>query len=86
MSSMKPMIETKGHPIFDYEDPAAPTDPDKYVYHYTKWERLLDIMQSGLRLSTLAHMNDPGNPRTGFFILSAMSLGRRSTAKHSMKP
>jgi DUF2971 family protein len=55
----KPMIETKGHPIFDYEDPKGPADPDKYVYHYTKWERLLNIVDSGFRLSVLAYMNDP---------------------------
>jgi hypothetical protein len=49
----------KGHPIFDYEDPEGPEDPDKYVYHYTKWERLLNIMDTGFRLSVLASMNDP---------------------------
>jgi hypothetical protein len=35
-TTLKPMIETQGHPIFDYEDPEGPEDPDKYVYHYTK--------------------------------------------------
>lgn len=58
-ASPKPMIELKGHPVFDYEDPKGPADPYKYVYHYTKWERLLNIMNSGFRLSALAYMNDP---------------------------
>ena len=46
-ASLIPMIDLKGHPVFDYEDPKGPADPDKYVYHYTKWERLLNIMDSG---------------------------------------
>jgi hypothetical protein len=32
---------------------------DRYVYHYTRWERLLDISHTGLRLGSLAQMNDP---------------------------
>jgi len=59
VTNLSPMIELKGHPVFDYEDPNGPADPDKYVYHYTRWERLLNIMETGFRLSVLAYMNDP---------------------------
>jgi hypothetical protein len=59
VASLKPMIDLDGHPFFDYKDAKGPLDPDKYVYHYTKWERLLNIMDGGFRLSVLAYMNDP---------------------------
>ena len=58
-ASLKPMIDLKGHPVFDYEDPKGPADPNQYVYHYTKWERLLNFVDTGLRLGVLANMNDP---------------------------
>jgi hypothetical protein len=47
-------IRLSDHPVFGGE-PAS----QKYVYHYTRWERLLDIMETGFRLGPLAQMNDP---------------------------
>ena len=50
------MIDLKSHAAFAHSsDPGC----DQYVYHYTRWERLLDIAHTGLRLSPLAQMNDP---------------------------
>lgn len=51
---LAPTINPYEHPVFSGEPPIL-----KYVFHYTKWERLLDIMETGLRLGPLAQMNDP---------------------------
>jgi len=53
-SKQAPTINLYDHPVFTGEPPGL-----KYVYHYTRWERLLDIMETGLRLGPLAQMNDP---------------------------
>lgn len=53
-SKLAPTINLYDHPVFTGEPPGL-----KYVYHYTRWERLLDIMETGLRLGPLAQMNDP---------------------------
>lgn len=53
-SKLTPTINLYDHPVFAGEPPGP-----KYVYHYTRWERLLDIMETGLRLGPLAQMNDP---------------------------
>jgi hypothetical protein len=52
----KPMIDLKSHAVFTRD---SDFDYDQYVYHYTRWERLLDIAHTGLRLNSLACMNDP---------------------------
>lgn len=64
------MIEVLGHPVFDpkFLDGAAVVEnANKYVYHYTRWERLLDIAQSGFRLGPLASMNDPRESKDWYF-------------------
>ena len=53
-----PGIDLGSHPVFN-DGALADGDSERYVYHYTKWERLLDIMHTGLRLGPLAQMNDP---------------------------
>jgi hypothetical protein len=65
-ANLNPMIEIENHPVFYCEIPENPDDPGEYVYHYTKWERLLDIMNSGFRLSELAYMNDPRESKDWF--------------------
>jgi Protein of unknown function (DUF2971) len=47
-------IDVAKHPVFKEQ-----SVNEEYVYHYTTWERLLDIMHAGFRLSPLATMNDP---------------------------
>lgn len=54
-----PTLQITDNPVFDYEVPDDPDNPGKYVYHYTKWDRLLNIMHNGFRLGTLTYMNDP---------------------------
>jgi hypothetical protein len=51
---LTPTINLGEHPLFSGESPGL-----EYVYHYTRWERLLDIMATGFRLGPLARMNDP---------------------------
>jgi hypothetical protein len=58
-SNPQPMIDVKAHAVFNFEPFETPGDPRRYVYHYTRWERLLDIMQAGFRLGALTAMNDP---------------------------
>lgn len=58
-ANLKPMINIKNHSVFSYVAPEDPEEPGTYVYHYTRWERLLNIMDTGFRLSVLAYMNDP---------------------------
>jgi Protein of unknown function (DUF2971) len=53
-SKLAPTVNLDDHPIFTGE-----LHQLKYVYHYTKWERLLDIAETGLRLGQLSQMNDP---------------------------
>jgi hypothetical protein len=53
-----PGIDLGSHPVFN-DRTLADGNSERYVYHYTKWERLLDIMHTGLRLGPLAQMNDP---------------------------
>jgi hypothetical protein len=53
-SHLAATINLYDHLVFAGEPPGL-----KYVYHYTRWERLLDIMETGLRLGPLAQMNDP---------------------------
>jgi hypothetical protein len=55
-SNLEPMIDLQNHPVFTRR---PEFDFDRYVYHYTRWERLLDIAHTGLRLGSLARMNDP---------------------------
>ena len=62
-SALRPMIDIKNHPVFKQEDVF---DADKYVYHFTRWERLLDISNSGFRLGSLARMNDPRESKDWF--------------------
>jgi Protein of unknown function (DUF2971) len=53
-----PKIDLGSHPVFS-DKALADGSYERYIYHYTKWERLLDIMHTGLRLGPLAQMNDP---------------------------
>ena len=52
-----PLFDIAAHPVFK----PGPLDGsvDLFIYHYTRWECLLDIAQDGLRLNSLARMNDP---------------------------
>jgi hypothetical protein len=67
----KPMINVQGHPVFDpkflSEEATLSENANKYVYHYTRWERLLDIAQSGFRLGPLTSMNDPRESKDWYF-------------------
>ena len=50
--------ESREHSIFAPRDEKF--DFDQYLYHYTKWETLLEIAYSKcMRMSSLAKMNDP---------------------------
>ncbi len=64
-----PTINTRDHAVFR----GVPPDL-KYVYHYTRWERLLDIMQTGLRLGPLAQMNDPRESKDWFLPFQVSGL------------
>lgn len=72
-STMEPTITLNGHPVFSGEPDLIYEDDrfvGKYVYHYTSWERLLDIAESGFRLSPLTSMNDPRESKDWFIPLS----------------
>jgi hypothetical protein len=59
-----PLFDITSHPVFK----PGPFDGsvDQYIYHYTRWETLLDIAQDGLRLNSLARMNDPRESKEWF--------------------
>jgi hypothetical protein len=50
------LIDPQSHPV---SFRGAGFDDDKYVYHYTRWERLLDIGYTGVLFGSLAAVNDP---------------------------
>jgi hypothetical protein len=59
-----PIIDPKDVPAFHR---LPPFDTERYLYHYTRWERLLDIAHSGaLRLSPVTSMNDPRETKRWF--------------------
>src|ERR1035437_7694145 len=66
------------HPVFSR---GAEFDDDRYVYHYTLWERLLDIAHSGRRFGSLASMNDPRESKDWYVgttsLAGAAPIGRR---------
>jgi hypothetical protein len=72
-----PTINPCEHSVFSEEPPML-----KYVYHYTKWERLLDIMETGLRLGPLAQMNDPRESKD--WLLNLLIQGQDLTDEAAM--
>lgn len=60
----EPLFDIASHPVFGRW--AADESVDQFIYHYTRWERLLDIAQDGLRLNSLARMNDPRESKEWF--------------------
>ncbi len=60
-----PIVEPEEVPAFTRE---SSFDPNRYLYHYTTWERLLDIAHSrSFRLSSATRMNDPRESKRWFF-------------------
>ena len=55
---------------------------DRYVYHYTRWERLLDIAHNGFRLGPLAYMNDPRESKNWY--LGHTTFGNREPIDSSI--
>jgi hypothetical protein len=51
------MVDIASHAVF--RDDPAQVFRNQYVYHYTQWDRLLDISETGFRLSALSKFNDP---------------------------
>jgi hypothetical protein len=65
--------ESWEHSIFAPRDEKF--DFDQYLYHYTKWEKLLEIAYSkSMRMSSLAKMNDPRESKDWF--LGTSQYGR----------
>lgn len=54
--NLQPTIDVGSHAAFNRGNDF---DINRYVYHYTRWECLLDIAHKGIRLGSLANMNDP---------------------------
>jgi hypothetical protein len=67
-----PTINLQDHAVFSRD---ADFNFDRYVYHYTRWERLLDIAHSGFRLGSLAYMNDPRESKNWY--LGHTTFGNR---------
>jgi hypothetical protein len=61
-----PIINLSEQSVFSFEPFKNPNPPDRYVYHYTSWERMLDILHTGFRMGTLATMNDPRESKDWF--------------------
>jgi hypothetical protein len=72
IADLEAMIQISGHPVFDYELPDDSGDLGEFVYHYTGWDRLEHLMENGLRLGTLAGMNDPRESKD--WLLNAVTL------------
>jgi hypothetical protein len=61
----------------------APFESDRYLYHYTRWERLLDIAHGqALRLSPVTTMNDPKESKRWLVSQSTFS---RTTPKNTLR-
>jgi len=56
----------ENHSVFEHRDEKF--DFDRYLYHYTKWETLLEIAYSkNMRMSSLVKMNDPRESKEWLF-------------------
>ena len=65
--------ESRGHSFFAPRDEEF--DFDQYLYHYTKWETLLEIAYSkSMRMRSLAKMNDPRESKD--WLLGTSQYGR----------
>jgi hypothetical protein len=73
------MINLQGHAVFSRD---ADFNFDRYVYHYTRWERLLDIAHNGFRLGPLAYMNDPRESKNWY--LGHTTFGNREPIDSSI--
>lgn len=70
------------HEIFGFD---APTDPDRWVYHYTSLSSALAIAGSEtFRFNSLANMNDPREFKD--LVLPVMSSGQQLTDTDRYNP
>jgi hypothetical protein len=60
----EPLFDIASHPVF--RPLSTDGSVDRFIYHYTRWECLLDIAQDGLRLNSLDRMNDPRESKEWF--------------------
>lgn len=60
----EPLFDIASHPVF--KPGALDGSIDRFIYHYTRWETLLDIAQNGLKLNSLDRMNDPRESKEWF--------------------